>query len=849
MALMEVPASPAPDSPQQTDFRPLRFHNSTHSLRGAMVSTQYEPVPGKEHRSISTRRKALLAAAALLAVAAVIAVVVVLVQSDDDDNSSSDGSTSGTTSSLLALSHVAVLNVTLVSSTTADDSKDKCVELQWIPTGVNWAASSGSTLSYLCMQQSVEAAKSDGDVGSVELDGVSAMRRVVVVSDADSCPSSMQMIVNPSSNVFVCAEFVAASAAFDTQQYVVDLMTTTESFYNHETPGWITWPTDLKMGSDASSVYLSARYPVRPIVALEVLTEVSSDTIYSACEELEPRGEWETPGFVLKSSEGAAANSDSNDVVVCVQRPLANATGSFSVLTDLTVVLPSESCPAAANSSSNVTELSSGQIKLCAGWGAVDFGNSSNATSSVSSEAASSFVAELALFETSQDEAAGFNLSSTIPGNWDVVGNESTGSVQTFFLARTFEPYVLNATSSDSGSAGSSDNEVSSSVEAVASNSSEELSFKVLQIADMHLTGNPDYPCSSGPDTIRASLLAAASVIAEQLREESNSSSSARAGEGNDPMYNECREVLTVAFLDELLDIEQPDFVVFSGDNVQPDLDTAMHTFAMNIFTARVESRGIPWSAVFGNHDTEGGLTREEMLALMVEGKQYSHVKYGPRGVGGVGNYEVNVVAPANGPWGKQGDTVFRMYFLDSHASIDTATHPLVNDASDYDWIKETQIEFYRELAKSHASEGATGNSDNNSSLNGSVPAVMYYHIPVPEYALASPLNRMGDKNEETASAAVNSGLFSALVEVGDVKATFVGHDHINEYCYSRQGVQLCYGGGIGLGRAYGLVDFERRARVLEWTFNANQTRTLQCWKRHLDDPTQIQSLEVLYSA
>uniref|UniRef100_H3H9T9 Calcineurin-like phosphoesterase domain-containing protein n=1 Tax=Phytophthora ramorum TaxID=164328 RepID=H3H9T9_PHYRM len=364
----------------------------------------------------------------------------------------------------------------------------------------------------------------------------------------------------------------------------------------------------------------------------------------------------------------------------------------------------------------------------------------------------------------------------------------------------------------------------------------------------MHLTGNPDYPCSSGPSsTIRASILAAASIIAEQLREESNSSSSASAGEENDPKYNECREALTVAFLDELLDIEQPDFVVFSGDNVQPDLDTTIHAFAMSIFTARVESRGIPWAAVFGNHDIEGGLTRDEMLELMTQGKQYSHVKYGPRDIGGVGNYEVNVVAPTDGPWGLQGATVFRMYFLDSHASIDTATYPLVNNPTTYDWIKESQVEFYRELVQSHAEEGSSNSSSQNAT-DGSVPAVMYYHIPVPEYALTLPLNRMGDKNEKTASSAVNSGLFSALVEVGDVKATFVGHDHINEYCYLRQGVQLCYGGGIGLGRAYGLSDFERRARVLEWTFNTNQTRTLRSWKRHFADPTQIQSLELLYS-
>ncbi|OWZ11246.1 Calcineurin-like phosphoesterase [Phytophthora megakarya] len=506
----------------------------------------------------------------------------------------------------------------------------------------------------------------------------------------------MHMIVNSSSNAFACGEYITANIAFDTKQYVVDLMTTTD-----------------------------VRYPIRPIVAVEVLTNVSSDATYSACNELLPQGEWETPGFVVKSNENAINKNDIIDVVICVQRPLANTTGTISVLTDLAVVRASESCPNVSQNA-NSTKITRDRIKLCAEWEIVDFGKKSNITSS--------FVAELSLYATSKDNASGVNISSTLPGNWNIVA----------------------------------------------------------------------------PNSIRASLLATASVIAEQLKKAKNVSSTARAGEASDPMYNKCREAVTVAFLDELLDIEQPDFVVFTGDNVQPDLDTAMHAFAMNIFTTRVERREIPWAAVFGNHDGEGGLTREEMLALMIEGKQYSYVKYGPRGIGGVGNYEVNVVAPTDGPW--------------------------VNDIEDYDWVKESQIAFYRELAQSHIEQ------------NESVPSVMYYHIPIPEYALASTKNRFGDKNEGTASAAVNSGLFSALLEVGDVKANFVGHDHINEYCYFRQGIQLCYGGGIGLGRAYGLTNFERRARVLEWTFNKNQTHTLRSWKRHLGDPTQIQSLEVLYT-
>lgn len=86
-------------------------------------------------------------------------------------------------------------------------------------------------------------------------------------------------------------------------------------------------------------------------------------------------------------------------------------------------------------------------------------------------------------------------------------------------------------------------------------------------------------------------------------------------------------------------------------------------------------------------------------------------------------------------------------------------------------------------------------------------PALAYFHIPTPEYnaAFTSPSMLVGEKQEATCSASVNSGLFTSLVESGDVKATFVGHDHVNDYCGNHLGIHLCYGGGIGY-HTYGYV-------------------------------------------
>jgi hypothetical protein len=60
-----------------------------------------------------------------------------------------------------------------------------------------------------------------------------------------------------------------------------------------------------------------------------------------------------------------------------------------------------------------------------------------------------------------------------------------------------------------------------------------------------------------------------------------------------------------------------------------------------------------------------------------------------------------------------------------------------------------------------------------------------------------------GNMFETVCAADMDSGAFTAFVETGGVKATFVGHDHVNDYCGSYHGIYLCYQGGVGYS-AYG---------------------------------------------
>ena len=68
----------------------------------------------------------------------------------------------------------------------------------------------------------------------------------------------------------------------------------------------------------------------------------------------------------------------------------------------------------------------------------------------------------------------------------------------------------------------------------------------------------------------------------------------------------------------EACDIEKPDIVTITGDNVQncknsEDTKKLIDSL-MNVF----ETRNIPVAATFGNHDSEAGaMTREELMALL----------------------------------------------------------------------------------------------------------------------------------------------------------------------------------------------------------------------------------------
>jgi len=223
---------------------------------------------------------------------------------------------------------------------------------------------------------------------------------------------------------------------------------------------------------------------------------------------------------------------------------------------------------------------------------------------------------------------------------------------------------------------------------------------------------------------------------------------------------------------------------------------------------------------VFGNHDEEANLDREEMMREVLS-LPFTVTERGPEEVFGVGNFVVELLDINTGA------NIFNLWFLDS------GDYSKFSGIGGYEWVRPSQVNWYLEASRALTAR------------NGGkvVPALMFFHIPIPEYEKVASF--VGDKQEGIYDAEVNSGLFAAILEAGDVKATFVGHDHVNDFCGLHHGVHLCYGGGVGY-HAYGKVGWARRSRVIELRNNGG---TVVTWKRLDDASFTHKDEQVLYSA
>lgn len=246
-------------------------------------------------------------------------------------------------------------------------------------------------------------------------------------------------------------------------------------------------------------------------------------------------------------------------------------------------------------------------------------------------------------------------------------------------------------------------------------------------------------------------------------------------------------DLRTLALVRAVLAAESPDLIVYTGDLISSyGVSDPSASFRRAIAPA-VES-GLPWTHVFGNHDAEENVTREELMAI-AQAHNTCYSQAGPSDLSGVGNYMLTIQSM------ESENSAAVLYFLDSGAMAPESV-------GGYAWIAADQVHWYKQ--QSHALRERS---------EAKLPGLAFFHIPLPEYNDVWKLGKVsGIKHEEVCCPKLNSGLFAAMVEMGDVMGTFVGHDHDNDYCGTLHDIRLCFGRVTGYN-TYGSLP--RGARVI----------------------------------
>lgn len=231
----------------------------------------------------------------------------------------------------------------------------------------------------------------------------------------------------------------------------------------------------------------------------------------------------------------------------------------------------------------------------------------------------------------------------------------------------------------------------------------------------------------------------------------------------------------------------QPDLIVITGDMTMSPQGTSL--FKELIKT--MESLQIPWTFVFGNHESDF----QPNAQFVEQIKDTNYLLFSP-GIeiheGGIGNFIIDV------------DTVdgkfSHLYFLDSKAED--------NGLFTYGYLSDEQVAWYT-----------------NQVQHDVHPSLAFMHIPLVQYqAYDATTAHDGHMNESGIyTQGKDTGFFAAMVAAQKTKGVFVGHDHLNDFSFYHSGILLAYGRFTGYN-AYG--NWERGARLIE--MDASGTITTQ---------------------
>lgn len=269
----------------------------------------------------------------------------------------------------------------------------------------------------------------------------------------------------------------------------------------------------------------------------------------------------------------------------------------------------------------------------------------------------------------------------------------------------------------------------------------------------------------------------------------------------------------TMDCIKTVVEMENPDIAIITGDVITGEPAIS----GWEKFTEAMDKMNIPFIVTMGNHDAEYD-SKDHIYDILLTAKNYVGAK-GPDYLTGMGNYILPIYGSVDQSIPSESSDLSESTETSNNKSnsseestkikallynIDSNDYPTNKFFGHYDWIHFDQIDWYRKMsAKFTESNGGTP-----------IPSLAFIHIPLLEYVgLIDDPKTIGRENEHCISSAdLNSGLFTSILEMGDIIGVFAGHDHDNDFVGIKKDIALGFGRVSGY-QAYG--DFVRGGRMI----------------------------------
>eukprot|EP01084_Bolivina_argentea_P058328 106517_1 len=272
---------------------------------------------------------------------------------------------------------------------------------------------------------------------------------------------------------------------------------------------------------------------------------------------------------------------------------------------------------------------------------------------------------------------------------------------------------------------------------------------------------------------------------------------------------------MTTSLMNNILDKEQPDLVVLTGDIISGYTWTGNKGWFENLWSKVVQpmiQRNIPWIFTPGNHDAEGEWNRSQIFNHEIN--KYSHLGSLTQ-IGYIDN-----------------KTQQNIYFVDIHNDktsvariwmIDSGMNDCNNDYDYFGCIQQSQMEWY--LKQTH-----------------NIPGIIYMHIPSIKLMTYYNKKRYPTIGKWTGNNINcfdethlnNKEFVDYLFENDDIMAMFHGHEHIHDSLILYENDLLIgFGRKSGEGWMIGVdIDFVVISGVRVFEFKCDNVQQWNTWIR-----------------